>query len=113
MGSMIELSVGELDIDTGKNQFFFDHSPLFQVTDVCQIPYTYVGKDHAYIIEHQEGYSRKLARVLPRLDLLGFPLEVQQYWFDQFFEDYSEQMSSYEDSEHLKDIAARRQSTAR
>jgi hypothetical protein len=42
---------------------------------------------------------------LPRLDLLGFSPEVQQYWFDQFFEDYSEQMSRFEDSEDLKDIA--------
>jgi len=59
MGSMIELSVGELDIDAGNNTFFFDHSPLFQVTDIARIPYTYVGEDNAYIIEYKEGYSRK------------------------------------------------------
>src|SRR5689334_6717415 len=105
MGLMIELSVGELDIDTGQNELFFDHRPLFQVTDVSQIPYTYVGEDNAYIIEYKEGYSRKLEHVLPRLDLLGFSPKAQQRWFDQFFEDYSERISGYEDSEYLKDIA--------
>src|SRR5271167_2405764 len=99
MGSMIELSVGELDIDAGKNAFFFDHSPLFQVTDIALIPYTYVGDDHAYINEYKEGYSRKLEHVLPRLDLLGFSSRAQQFWFDEFFSDYSEQILHYENEE--------------
>ncbi len=30
MGSMIQLSVGRLEIDWGKNPGFADHSPLYQ-----------------------------------------------------------------------------------
>lgn len=42
MGSMIHLAVGRLEIDWGKNGGFVDHSPLFQVTDLTQVPYYYV-----------------------------------------------------------------------
>jgi len=108
MGSMIELSVGELDIDTGKNAFFSDHSPLFQVTDIAQISYIYVGEDNVYLTEWKEGYSRKLEHVLPRLDLLGFPPDSQQVWFDTFVADCSEEISRYEDDDYLAGIAADR-----
>jgi hypothetical protein len=42
MGSMIHLAVGRLEIDWGKNNGFTDHSPLFQPTDLAQVPYYYV-----------------------------------------------------------------------
>jgi hypothetical protein len=45
MGSMIYLSVGRLEVDWGKNFGFTDHSPLFQCTDLAQVPYYYVDED--------------------------------------------------------------------
>src|SRR5437879_29015 len=45
MGSMIHLSVGRLEIDWGRNFGFTDHSPLFQRTDLAQVPYYYVDED--------------------------------------------------------------------
>lgn len=71
MGSMIQLEVGDLEVDWGKNSGFVDYSQLFQTSDIAMIPYHYVDDHDTPIIEHKEGYSRRLADVLPRLDLLG------------------------------------------
>jgi len=35
MGSMIELGLGHLEIDWGKNEFFRNHSKLFLETDIA------------------------------------------------------------------------------
>lgn len=45
MGSMIHLSVGRLEIDWGKNSGFCNHSPLFQIRDLAQVPYYYVDPE--------------------------------------------------------------------
>ena len=89
----------------GKIKFSLDHSPLFQVIDIAHIPYIYVGEGNAYIRKYKED-SRKLEHVLPRLDLLGFPSEMQHFWFDNFVAECSEQILRYEDDEYFKDIAA-------
>lgn len=68
MGSYIELDIGKLEVDWGKNSNFFDHSPLFRPSDVKEIPYTYAND----VVIEQEGYSRKLSNVARRLDLLGY-----------------------------------------
>jgi hypothetical protein len=67
MGSMIQLAVGRLEIDWGKNNGFVDHSPLFQPTDVTNVPYYYVDD----VIEHKEGLSKPLKHVIERVNLLG------------------------------------------
>jgi hypothetical protein len=86
MGSMIHLAVGRLEIDWGKNFGFADHSPLFQVTDLAQVPYYYAeGKGETYIDStaeersklfavHKEGMSKPLGQVVDRIALLGHTL---------------------------------------
>jgi HEPN/Toprim N-terminal domain 1 len=86
MGSMIQLAVGRLAIDWGKNFGFADHSPLFQVTDLAQVPYYYAdGKGETYIdstgeerskpfAELKEGMSKPLGQVVDRIALLGHTL---------------------------------------
>jgi hypothetical protein len=86
MGSMIQLAVGRLAIDWGKNFGFTDHSPLFQVTDLAQVPYYYAdGKGETYIdstgeersklfAELKEGMSKPLGQVVDRIALLGHTL---------------------------------------
>lgn len=82
MGSMIQLSVGRLEIDWGKNNAFGDHSALFQTSDVTNIPYYYAGAEKPdpvapgeraweIIVEHKEGLAKPLAEVIDRINLLG------------------------------------------
>lgn len=76
MGTIITLGIGKLELDWGKNSIINDHSALFQPSDIKQIPYYYAHdtEDKVVVIE-KEGYSRKLALVKRRLDLLGYDLE--------------------------------------
>ena len=82
MGSMIHLAVGRLEIDWGKNNGFTDHSPLFQIHDIDNVPYHYVGEElehgnkgkHRWeiITEFKEGLKKPLAEVVDRIRLLGY-----------------------------------------
>jgi HEPN/Toprim N-terminal domain 1 len=88
MGSMIQLSVGRLEIDWGKNNGFRDHSALFQAGDLSRVPYWYVDKKtpvdendpvataRGYMLkaEYQEGLSKPLIQVVERINLLGHTL---------------------------------------
>src|ERR1700682_373507 len=86
MGSMIQLSVGKLQVDWGKNRGFTDHSGFFQTSDVKLVPYFYVAEGSDYVdekgeaqwkinIEHKEGLSKPLSEVKDRIELLGHTLE--------------------------------------
>ena len=85
---MINLAVGHLEIDWGKNQIHQDYSALFQgEADVADIPYYYAGEDHYTgeedgtdveddikpkpISEFKEGMSKPLFQVIDRIALLG------------------------------------------
>jgi hypothetical protein len=88
MGSMIHLAVGRLEIDWGKNGGFTDHSPLFQQSDLRQVPYYYVKEDgETYIdssgqeryelfAEYKDGMSKPLGQVVDRIELLGHTLKT-------------------------------------
>ena len=79
---MIHLALGRLELDWGKNNGFNDHSPLFQESDVADVPYYYAGDELAepasdgsrwqIITEHKEGLSKPLPQVMERLHLLGY-----------------------------------------
>jgi hypothetical protein len=84
MGTMIHLSAGNLDIDWGKNNHFFDHSPMYQIADVTDIPSWFV-KDHennddnwTLYADYNEGYASPLWKVIERLNLLGYTINVAQ-----------------------------------
>jgi len=86
---MIDLSVGRLEIDWGKNFGFRDHSPLFQTTDLTEVPYYYVDEDdpqdddgnYNVITEYKTGLSKPLSKVLDRVDLLGHTLKYARREF--------------------------------
>lgn len=59
MGSVISLGLGKFEIDWGKNNYFRNHSKLFEQTDIKNISYYYVDDEIIY----QEGYSKKLKYV--------------------------------------------------
>ncbi|MER8394125.1 HEPN/Toprim-associated domain-containing protein [Mesorhizobium sp. M1340] len=82
MGSMIQLAIGRLEIEWGKNSGFTDYSALFQgETDVADVPYYYAGDEDdpdfegemrwKPIVELKEGLSKPLVQVIARLNLLG------------------------------------------
>lgn len=70
-GSMITLRLGRLEVDWGKNAIFRDHSPLFDKADLAEAEYFY-AEDEIVVLP---AYVRKLSRVIPRLELLGFSLD--------------------------------------
>src|SRR5205085_8384780 len=94
MGSMIHLSVGRLEIDWGKNHGFTDHSPLFQPTDLTQVPYYYVAHgsemvrdeygDYEFdlVTEYKDGLSKPLLQVIERINLLGHTIEYAKREFE-------------------------------
>jgi hypothetical protein len=70
MGTMIQLSLGGFQIDLGKNDYFQNHSALFQKIDLKTVP------DYGYDEPiYMEGYTKTLRHTLGRLELLGYSLE--------------------------------------
>jgi HEPN/Toprim N-terminal domain 1 len=67
MGSLITLSIGRLEVDWGKNNFFTNHSKLFLQDDIKLTKYYYACSN-----EDKPAYSRPLASVVRRLELLGY-----------------------------------------
>ena len=93
MGSMIVLSVGNLEIDWGKNFYSSDHSQLFQPCDLTQVPYYYADRDtpnteeeaeYEYDLrsEMKDGLSKPLEQVIERLDLLGYTMNCARRDFE-------------------------------
>ena len=83
MGTSIELKVSGVSLDYAKNNMGNDYGYLFQEPDLARRPCD--GIDYNYYLDHpeQEGdlaeselaFVRPLARVIPRLDVLGCTLE--------------------------------------
>ena len=91
MGSMINLAVGRLEVDWGKNTNFSDHSPLFQPSDLCEVPYYYIATDQEFDEEVngdnltrvlKEGLAKRLPHVVDRINLLGHTMECARREFD-------------------------------
>ncbi|HTM98884.1 MAG TPA: HEPN/Toprim-associated domain-containing protein [Pedobacter sp.] len=97
MGTMIQLSLGNMQIDWGKNGGYTDHSALFQNSDLAEVPSYYAGEeteDHVNfpdgfktIIEYHLGLSKPLWQVADRLRLLGYTTKYCEAEF-KYFEDF-------------------------
>jgi hypothetical protein len=82
LGTSIELTVGGITIDWSKNNMGMDYGFLFQEGDQARRPSDQIN--YEYYAEHPEmdlaadeaALVRPLARVLPRLDLLGHTLDT-------------------------------------
>ena len=81
MGTEITLDVGGLSLDYSKNSRGFDHGALFQEADRKrlhseQINYDYFNNSQdSELVEMEMSFSKSLANVLPRLELLGYGLD--------------------------------------
>ena len=94
---MINLAVGRLEVDWGKNFFFHDHSQIFQACDVAPVPYYYVNWDDPYktgcddeernlITVMKDGLSKPLDQVMERINLLGYTMKYAQREFEHLLE---------------------------
>lgn len=88
MGTMIHLSIGNLEIDWGKNSGFADHSPLFQINDLSEVPSWFVKDsdsigqgDWTLYPDYNQGYSSPLWKIVDRLQLLGFTLKTAKDFY--------------------------------
>lgn len=79
MGSMITLGIEKMEIEWGKNNFYNDHSSLFQRTDFKDVPYYYADN----IVEYKKGFSKNLGCIKKRLDLLGYSLHNIEDMFNK------------------------------
>jgi hypothetical protein len=71
MGSYAFLQLGNLEVDWGKNDFYFDHGELFQSSDII---------DRATgDINEKIAFQKTLRDVATRLQLLGHSLKSVQY----------------------------------
>jgi hypothetical protein len=97
MGTMIELRLGNLSVDWGKNNFYTDHLSLFQEKDIR----TVVAADTEGRSDNQEHtLARRLRDVLPRLALLGYTLEAARGEYESLteaFADDDDESPSFDD----------------
>ncbi len=80
MGSIITLSVGQFEIDWGKNEFFVNHSKLFMPSDNQRV--IELSQDEE---DDEPAYSRPLSSVVRRLELLGYNLEHCRQLYEDLF----------------------------
>jgi HEPN/Toprim N-terminal domain 1 len=101
MGTAIELEIGAVSLDYSKNHMGNDYGFLFQDEDETRhrsdaINYdcyaTDPNADQEDLAEHEAAFVRPLARVLPRLQLLGYTLEHARSEYQAVL-DYLEEMA--------------------
>jgi hypothetical protein len=82
LGTSIELTIGGISLTYSKNSMGADHGFLFQKGDQARRPSDQIG--YEYYADHPEedlaaaeaAFVRPLARVLPRLNLLGYTFDT-------------------------------------
>ena len=80
MGTVIDLTIDGIVLDWSKNSMGIDHGSLFQAGDFAgrpseQIDYAYCADNDIDTTSAEGAFVRPLARVLPRLNLLGYGLD--------------------------------------
>jgi hypothetical protein len=88
MGTEIDLTIGGITLDWSKNSMGIDHGPLFQRADLVQRPsdqihYEYFEQNKLAAVPCERAFVRPLARVLPRLDMLGHGLASARLAYEE------------------------------
>ncbi|WP_279610459.1 HEPN/Toprim-associated domain-containing protein [Burkholderia gladioli] len=76
VGTEIHLEVGGVSIDWSKNNAGTDHRSLFQEGDRARLPSEEADDESQATHPEDDALVRTLARVLPRLDLMGWTLDA-------------------------------------
>jgi len=87
MGTTIELRLGNLSVDWGKNNFYTDHLSLFQEKDVRNVRLA-DAEDGSNAEAHT--LARRLRDVAPRLRLLGYTLEAARQEYESLIEGFAD-----------------------
>lgn len=94
MGTSIDLKIAGITIDWSKNSMGIDHGVLFQGSDRArcisdQIDYAYYDENpnDDELAVHEAAFVRPLAKILPRLDLLGYSLQAARAEYDGMISD--------------------------
>ena len=89
MGTYIDLTVAGLSLDSSKNSMGIDYGVLFQEGDTThrrsdQLNYDYYEHHpEPDLAASEAAFVRPLARVLPRLNLLGYTLDVARAEYEE------------------------------
>lgn len=90
MGTEIHLKIGGVTIDWSKNNAGTDHRSLYQEDDRARLPSEDVD-DESHASRSEDGaLIRTLARILPRLDLMGWTLDSARAEYGALVDDQSE-----------------------
>ena len=92
MGTVIDLSVGNLVVDWGKNELFRDHRSLFQKSDVRHVE---AGHDRGGGEGTIHTLARPLRELLPRLTLLGYTLDGAREEYDGLLQFHALESSKF------------------
>ncbi|MBB4642605.1 HEPN/Toprim-associated domain-containing protein [Rhizorhapis suberifaciens] len=87
MGTEIELTVEGIALDWSKNMMGIDHGVLFQEGNRArrraeEIDYYYFEQNQLDAAPYEAAFVRPLARVLPRLNLLGHGLDGARFAYE-------------------------------
>jgi hypothetical protein len=97
MGTEITLDVGHVSLAYAKNNMGNDYGFLFQEADLTRrrsdgINYEYYDEhpeEEGDLAEHELAFVRPLSRVLPRLHVLGFTLDLAREEYQDFLDEAS------------------------
>lgn len=87
MSTLLNLGIGNMELDWGKNMAFNNFSELFQVSDIKMIPYYYLDSDDIKR-EMKEGYSKKLSDIKERLNMLGYTLDKIEIMYKDMVKEF-------------------------
>jgi hypothetical protein len=102
VGTIIDLSVGGISVDWSKNSRGTDHGALFQEPDRKrmrseQVDYDYFERNELSPVEMEMVFSRPFRAVVPRLELLGFRLEVVRQAYETRARQWQEDQAAMAD----------------
>jgi len=104
LGTAITLEVGGLTLTHNKNHVGWDHGMLFQERDRQRLRSDQIN--YEWFAEHQKdpgpmemAFSRPLRTVVPRIELLGFTLDVAKIEYDRVVKRSSEDYRAMSEDE--------------
>ena len=90
MGTTIHLEIGGVTIDCSKNNAGTDHRCLFQEGDRVRLHSKEDEAESHATLSEGDALVRTLARILPRLDLMGYTLDAARAEYNALVRDQSE-----------------------
>lgn len=104
MGTIIDLTVGGLEVDWSKNSRGIDHGVLFQEQDRQRvrsdaINYDYYKERNLSPADMEIAFSRPLRTMVPRLELLGYRIETVRHQYEQSAKQWIDDSTAYGSAE--------------